>query len=176
MFEPENQAGVSAVSNRIEAYAMQFEAVNDETIGFVKECTDEQWRQPTAIEGWPVGVVAHHAADVNQAFASIIERIAAGEAYSPNISTQEIDRNNAKHGHDYADVGRKDVLALLHSNGSALARAIRSLSEDQLDQTAGTFGDLELTVPQVIEWVIIGHPAEYLASIRATLGSPVASH
>jgi hypothetical protein len=171
-----NQAGEAIVSNRIEEYAAQFEAVNDETIAFVKECTDEQWRQPTASEGWPVGVVAHHAAEVNQAFTRIIEKIAGGETYSPTISTEEIDRNNAKHASDHVNVSKREVLALLHSNGSALARAIRSLREEQLEQTAGTFGDIELTVTQVIEWVIIGHPAEHLASIRATLGSPVVSH
>lgn len=163
------------MSNRIEEYARQFEAVNDETIVFVKECTDEQWRQPTASEGWSVGVVAHHAAEVNRAFVEILERIAAGDSYSPSISTEELDRQNAQHARDFANVGKQDVLALLHSNGSALARAIRSLSEDQLERVAGIFGDIELTVAQVIEWVVIGHPTEHLNSIRATLGSPVAS-
>lgn len=163
------------MSDRIEAYAQQFEAVNNETIALVTACSDEQWRQVTASEGWSVGVVAHHAAEVNRAFVNILERIAAGDTYSPSISTEELDRQNAKHAHDYANVGKQDVLALLQSNGVDLARAIRSLREDQLEQTAGTFGDLKLTVSQVIEWVIIGHPAEHLNSIRSTVGTGVAA-
>ncbi len=155
--------------NRVEQLAAQFEAVNDELIESVTRCTDEQWRQPSASERWPVGVVAHHVAAVNGGFARFVEKLAAGETYSPTTSMDEIHKSNAQHARDYAEVGKPEVLDALQTNGAAVARALRSLDEEQLGHTAGVFGGQEMTVARVVEYVVVGHTAEHLASIRATI-------
>lgn len=157
------------VSTRIDGYVDQFKAANDEVIELVTRCTDEQWRRLTASEGWPVAVVAHHIAEVNGAFAMIVGRLAAGGTHSPTTSMDEVHRRNAEHAREYADVGKQEALDELRANGDAVLESLRSLQEDQLDRTAGVFGGNELSVARVVEWIIIGHTAEHLASIRNTL-------
>ena len=149
--------------------ARQFEAVNAEMIAAVTECGDDQWNVPSANDGRTVGVVAHHVGEVNGAFAGIIETLAAGETYTPTVSMDEVHRRNARHASDHAGVGKQETLDVLRANGTAILNALRRIDDERLDQVAGVFGGHEMTVTQVMEWVVIGHAGEHLASIRATL-------
>lgn len=113
-------------------------------------------------------MLAHHSAEVNGAFAGLVARLGADETCSPKVSWDDIHRANAGHARANADVDRPTVLALLRERGGAVGRALRALGDDDLDRVAGTFGGNELTIAQVIEYVVIGHTAEHLARIRAT--------
>jgi uncharacterized damage-inducible protein DinB len=157
------------VSSATAGFAAQFAAVNDELIALVEGCDDEQWQASSVGEGWTLAAVAHHAAEVNGAFAGILARLAAGETYTPNISTEWINENNARHAREYATAGKQEVLDLLRQNGDAIASQLETLDEAQLERVAGNFGGHELTVAQVIEYVFIGHTAEHKESVRATL-------
>jgi hypothetical protein len=152
-----------------EQLATQFEAINAEVIAIVETCTGEQWRRPAAGEGWPVGVVAHHIAEVHQDFVGLLGALASGQTRSPGASIEDVDQGNARHAHDYAAVGKPEALEALRTNGAAVARLLRSFSNEQLGHVAGVFGGRELSVAQVVEWIVIGHAAEHLASLRATL-------
>ena len=77
-------------TSRAEEYAAQFEAINNEVIALVTECTDEQWRQPCANEERPVGVVAHHIGTVHSDFIRIVERLVSGQTFSPKASTASL--------------------------------------------------------------------------------------
>ena len=160
---------MSTTTTRAEQYAAQFAAANDEVIALVTGCTDEQWRLRCTDEERSVAVVAHHIADVNAAFTRMVARLASGTTYSPNTSMEEIDRNNARHALDYAEVGKPEVLAGLRTSGATIAQQLRDLSDEQLDHVAGVFGGQELTMAKVIEYVVIGHTAAHLNSIRATV-------
>lgn len=159
------------MSQRAEQFAAAFEAVNGEVIAAVSGCTDEQWQRTSAAEGWPVGVLAHHIADVQGAFNHIVGSLAAGETYTPNTSMEEIHASNAKHARDYAGVGKAEVLDTLQTNGATGVELIRGLSDAQLDQAAGVYGGNALSVAQVVEWIVIGHAREHLESLRATLAN-----
>ncbi|HET8630214.1 MAG TPA: DinB family protein [Thermomicrobiales bacterium] len=150
--------------------AAEFEAVNDALIATVERCTDEEWRRPSAEEGWPVGVVAHHIASVHHDFIGLVGALAAGKTRSPGSSMADVDESNARHARDFAAVGKAETLAALRENAAALARLLRGLTDEQLERTAGVFGGHDLSVAQVLEWIVIGHAREHLASIRATLG------
>jgi uncharacterized damage-inducible protein DinB len=160
---------MSTTITRAEQYAAQFAAANDEVIALVTGCTDEQWRLRCVDEERSVAVVAHHIADVNAAFTKMVARLASGATYTPNIAMDEIDRSNAQHARDFADVEKPEVLAGLRSSGTAIAQQLAALSDEQLDGIAGVFGGNELKVSQVVEYVVIGHTAEHLNSIRATI-------
>ena len=160
---------MSATTTRGEEYAARFEAVNDEVIALVTSCTEEQWRLKCVDEERSAAVVAHHIAEVNGAFAGMVARLAAGETYTPKVSWEVIHETNAKHAREHADVGQTEVLELLRTNGAAIAQQLRGLADEGYDRIAGTFGDNELTVGQVTEFVVIGHTAEHLGSIRATV-------
>lgn len=153
--------------NRTEQLIAQFEAVNDEVLARVAEYSDEQWQRLCANDERSVGVVAHHIADVNGAFAEIVAKLVAGELHSPKTSMDEVHQLNAQHAHTYATVGKQEVLDALRTNGAAILHQLRNLDDQQLDRVAGIFGGNELTVAQVLEWIVIGHTREHLANIQA---------
>jgi hypothetical protein len=160
----------STVTSRPEQFAAQFVALEAEVIAAVNACTDAQWMQPTAAEGWPVGVVAHHIAEVNGAFAGMLRTLASGETATPRVSIEEVHQANAEHAREFATVGKLETIALLREHGSVVAGLSASFSDADLDRAAGVFGGNELTVAQVIEWIVIGHAAEHMGSIRAVIG------
>jgi uncharacterized damage-inducible protein DinB len=162
---------MATTKTRAEQLAAQFETANNEVIAAVTGCTEAQWRQTCASEGWPVAVVAHHIAVVNRDFLWLLARLGAGEVLSPRSSMDDVHRSNAQHAHDFAAVGKPETLDVLRENGAAVAQAIRDLSDGQLDRTAGVFGGRELSTIQVVEWIVIGHTREHLASIRATISA-----
>jgi uncharacterized damage-inducible protein DinB len=158
-----------STTTRTAALATQFEAVNAEMIGVVSACSDEQWRQPIADDGRTVGVLAHHVGEVNGAFAKIVETLAAGGTYTPNVSMDEVHESNAKHARENAGAGKAETLDLLRANGDEILRVLGSIDDSVLGRVAGVFGGHEMTVSQVLEWVVIGHTAEHLGTIRKTL-------
>lgn len=153
------------------ALAARFAAQNDEIVALVEGCTDAAWRRVTAEEGWPVGVTTHHIAIVQEAFVRLVGRLAAGATYSPTVAMDAIDRENAAHARDFAAVGKAETLAPLRASGEAIGRLLGGLDDADLARVAGTFGGNELSVGRVVEYVVIGHAAAHLASIRATLAA-----
>lgn len=149
-------------------YAAQYAVVNDELIAAIEGWPDERWRQPSAGEGWPVGVVAHHVAETAGAFAGMLGRFAAGETYTPDISMERIHQWNADHAASHAEIGKADVLAALRTQGDAVMAALHALDDARFDQPAGVYGGNPLAVSQVVEYVVLGHAREHLASILAT--------
>ena len=158
-------------TTRTEQLAAQFTAVNDDAIAAVTRCTAEQWRLPCVDEGRSVGVVAHHIATVHRDFTGLLTALAAWRTRSPSSSMEEVHASNARHARDFATVGQAETLDLLRTNGAAVVGFLDRLDEEQLDRIAGVFGGHELTVAQVVEWIVIGHAWEHLASIHATIGA-----
>ncbi|MBA3414727.1 MAG: DinB family protein [Chloroflexia bacterium] len=159
----------TSTTNRGAHLAAQLDAMNDRVIAAVEVCTDDRWRRPTAAEGWPVGVVAHHIAEVQQAFARILGPLAAGESQPAAMSSAEVEENNARHARDQAAVSKAETLAALRTTGPELSRLLRGLDDDQVDDVAMVFDGNEMTVAQVVEFALVGHFGEHLDSIRATV-------
>ena len=63
------------------------------------------------------------------------------------------------------------VVRALPLGPEVAARLVRELDDDQLDRK-GAFFEREISAGQVVERVLIGHPRQHLASIRAALGQP----
>ena len=158
------------MATRVEEAAARFEAINGELIAAVEGCSDEQWRQPCVDEERAVGVVAHHVAIVYPAFARMVGVFAAGETYTPGSGMDKIHEMNAQHAKEQAGIGKAEVRDLLRTNGAAIGVALRGLREEQFDAVAGVFGGNELSVGQVVEYVVVGHTREHLGSVRATVG------
>src|SRR3954454_20870408 len=51
-----------AMDPRIEEALRQFDEVHAEVVAFVRDCDEHDWRETGTVEGWPVGVIAHHIA------------------------------------------------------------------------------------------------------------------
>lgn len=149
--------------------AAQMDAVTRDFIGVVESCSPEQWTRTTSGEQWPVGVVAHHVAVSYPAFGELVQTLAAGGQTIPLISAEQLHEGNAQHAREFAHAGKAETLELLTNDGNALVGAIRGLSDEQLSITTGIFFGGEMSLTQIIERILIGHPASHLASIRATL-------
>ena len=79
---------------------------------------------------------------------------------------------NAKHAADHDQVTRAEAIALLRSNSTAAAAAVRSLTEEQLDRAAPVSlnSDAPLTCQFFVEDHALRHSYHHLARIRAALG------
>lgn len=157
------------MTTRGEGYAAQFAAANDELIALVEGCTAEQWQQACFDEERSVAVVAHHVGEVNAAFAGMVARMGAGETYSPTANWDQIHEANAQHAREHAEVEKPEVLELLRKNGAAVVAQLRAVPDATYDQHAGNFGGNDMTVAQVTEYVVIGHTASHLASVKGTV-------
>jgi len=149
--------------------ADQLDAVTRDFIGVVQACTPEQWARTTGSEGWSVGVVAHHAAVSYPAFGQLVQALAAGVQDIPPVSAEQLHEGNARHAREFAHAGKPETLDLLRNGGNTLVQTIRDLSDEQLGITTGILFGGEMSLTQIIERIVIGHPASHLASIRATL-------
>jgi uncharacterized damage-inducible protein DinB len=153
------------MSERGRSLAARFEQANDELIAAVEQMSDDEWRKTTAAEGWTVGVIAHHVAEAHRALAQLVRRIAAGDPVA--LDMDSIHRANAEHARQHADCTRAETVALLRRNGAGAAATVQGLTDAELDRVGGRG---MMTAAQVVERVLIGHVAQHLGSIRATLG------
>lgn len=153
------------------AYADQFEAVNQEVIALTESLTDQQWDQVCLAEGWPVGVALHHIAVAYTGIADWVIRLA--EQKPVTTSHDQINDINHTHAADQVGYTREVTLGLLKANGAVAALAVRQLEDAQLDNSAPFLPAGEgktRSCRQIIEHVLIGHPQEHLKSIRQALG------
>jgi uncharacterized protein (TIGR03083 family) len=160
----------TATTTRVADLATQVEAANQQLIDAVRRCPDEQWQRRSASEGWTVGVLAHHVAVSYKPIAAMVQAVA--DSREPKLPTPDGQADmNARHAKEYAHVGKQDVIDALRSSGAAAADAVRNLRDDQLTRTTTVSGGREMTVEQLIQGAVIGHPKQHLASIRDALGS-----
>src|SRR5262249_11882353 len=127
------------MSTRAESLATRLEQANNDVVRTVEGCNDAQWHTKTGDEGWTVGVVAHHIADAHEKVAGLAEMVAHGKPVPP-LTMDMIHQGNAAHAQAHAHTSKADTLALLRKNGTAAARAVRGLSDDQLKRTGTVLG------------------------------------
>lgn len=150
-------------------FADQLDSVTRDFIGVVQSCTPEQWARTTSSEDWSVGVVAHHVAASYPQFDQLVKALAAGVQTIPLVSAEQLHEGNAKHAREFANAGKPETLDLLMNGGDTLVGTVRGLSDEQLAISTGIFFGGEMTLTQIIERIVIGHPASHLASIRSAL-------
>jgi hypothetical protein len=158
------------MSARAHELAAAFERANDELIALVEGCSDEQLRVVCDGEGWPVVVMAHHVAGAYPAIFGMVRQIADGEQLEP-FTSEDLDRANAEHARDSANVSRAETLSLLRREGAAAAAGVRTLTDEQLDRSAVVTlaGGQVLSAAQLIEGGLIGHPLDHGQSIKTAL-------
>ena len=157
------------MSIQAQGLATTFDAVNKAVIASIDGCSEIDWRATSAEEHWSVAVVAHHIGEVAGNFTGFITGVTSAESHQASVAQDDVDRMNATHARQYANVGKSETLALVKANGSALSELVAGLTDDQLAQIAGVFVGHELTVRQLMELAVIAHFQEHLNSINATI-------
>ena len=154
------------MGERAKALAERFEKANDDVIKAVEHSSDADWRANCADLGWSVGVTAHHIAMGHRGIGGLVQALANGRA--PGLTPEQIDQGNAEHARQFANCTKQETLDLLRANGKSAADGVRGLSDEQLNRKAAVLaGAPELTVEQVVENVLIGHPQGHLQNMRA---------
>ncbi len=148
--------------------AEQFRAVNDEVIAFVQGCSAEQWKLRTREEDWPLAAGGMHIALSHLVITTWLHRLAAGLPMTETLDDFAV--MNAYDAHKYATVAPDDVANSLHLCGSAAARFLEGLTDDELAAVGRLSGlGSEWPLRAVVENVLLGHARNHLSSMRAGL-------
>ena len=154
------------MGERTEELARLMEDSNSALIAFVESLTDEQWRRTCADEQWSVGVVANHIAngyDQDGRVAAMVRVIVEGTLPPPPWPPDYNDANAKR----FVGRTRAETLDYLRRNGAAAARLIRELGDTDLDRTfTSSGGRPPRRLGDMLEYVLIGHAQEHLASMR----------
>lgn len=156
------------MSARAQALAGQFDDTLTETAALVESVPDDLWDAPLADEERPIGVVAYHIGDAIGFELRVLQAAARGED-SP-ITWDDIHAANARDTVANAGVTRSQALTVLRQNGALATAAIVALSDNQLDQVVNVdFLGGQVSVAQIIEWLLIGHLRWHEPGIRGAL-------
>jgi hypothetical protein len=161
------------MSARSEALAKRIEQGAAQLAAYAENLSDAEWKTPVAParDGRPVNVIVHHVASVYPVEVQLAQAIGSGKSMS-DVTWDVVNKMNAGHASESANVSKGETLDLLRKNSSEAANAIRSMTDEQLD-TAASFGlsfDAPVTAQFVIEDHALRHSWHHLARIRETLG------
>lgn len=154
------------MSTRSEGLASKVEKSNNDLLATAESSTDEQWRAICADGDWTQGFAAYHAAASITYISGMVEAMAGGQSLPP-ITMAQIDENNAAQAKENAARTKQEAVGLIRSNSPAAVQMVRGLTDEQLDRKAALLvGMPEVSVEQVIEMLLVGHPAGHAQSIR----------
>ena len=115
--------------------------------------------------------MVHHVASMYPLEMVLAKMLAEGKPIT-GVTPAAIDEINALHAREQDAVTKETALALLRKNSAEAARAIRALSDEELDSAAPVSlnSDAPLTCQFLLEDHPVRHSYHHLARIRAALG------
>lgn len=157
------------MGDKANALKNSFDALNNNVIAFVENCSAQDWKKVCPDEKWTVGVVAHHVAEGHYSLLAFLKMIVSGQKL-PEISMDAIDAMNEKHAADHAGCTQEEVLGMLGKNGGKISGYVSGLSDDDVDRT--TYFSLaggNISVGQILENVLISGCSEHLEHMKAAV-------
>jgi hypothetical protein len=162
------------MGRRSDALADRIEQGAAELAKFAESLSDADWKKPGSAAGTekrPVGVIVHHVANMYPIEVDVAKTIASGKAIT-DVTWDAVAGINAGHAKEQANVTKAAALEFLRKNSREAAAAVRSFTDEQLDQAAPfslSFG-APVTAQFVIEDHAVRHSWHHLARMRASLG------
>ena len=143
-----------------------------ELAAFAEKLSQAEWQTMCPSEERPVGVLIHHVASSYPVDVNLIQALASGEAIE-GVTRDMVDQMNFEHANTQSTCSKTETLTLLKENSSLAADAVRSLSDEQLDNAASNslHWDAPLTTQYFIEEHPISHSYAHLISLRDILNS-----
>jgi hypothetical protein len=146
------------VSERVNALADLFEQKSGDFLALVSALPADSWSRPFGNgDDRSTRVVAHHvAAGYEATLGAALALISGAEL---NLTMEMIHDGNAAHAAQFADVSREATLTLLRDNGASTVKALKSLTDAQLDSmvTFYFFGDAPVSGEALIKGLVFGH-------------------
>jgi hypothetical protein len=158
------------MSNRCEALATRIEAFGQDVIDTVSALSEEDWGNICQSEQWPVGTTARHIGNHLGIF-DFAAMIVRGEKL-PQLTMDDINAMSNKDSEKHRDCTKTEALELLSRKQDGMAAFLRELDESDLDRKGNllAFGG-EVTVAQLIDYVVFQSAAQHLASIKAAVAA-----
>ena len=139
---------------------------------FAEGITEAEWHVPVSgTDNRSVGVIVHHVASMYPIEVDVARAVASGKAVT-DVSWDAVAQINAQHAQAQAAVTKATTLELLRKNSHEAAAAVRTFTDDELDQAAPfslSFG-APMTAQFVIEDHALRHSWHHLAKIKKALG------
>jgi len=155
---------------RAERLAQRIEQGAGILAAYAQELSDAQWRAVVPSDGRQVGVIIHHVASVYPIEVHLATEIAAGRPVT-GVTWSAVAGMNAKHAQEHHGADKRETIDLLRRNAHATAEAVRTFTDEQLDNAAPVSlnGDAPLTAQFLIEDHAVRHSWHHLARIKAAL-------
>jgi hypothetical protein len=132
---------------------------------------DEWYTRTSSRDARTIGVVVHHVASVYPVEIHLAQVLASGKPVV-GVTTADVDKMNAGHAEEHANVTKETALELLRKNSAAASAAIRELTDEQLDLAApaSLYSDAPITCQFMLEDHAVRHSYHHSARISAVLG------
>jgi hypothetical protein len=155
---------------RIEEAVRQFDEVHAEVVAFVRDCDEHDWRDTNTVEGWPVGVVAHHIAAGYTKAMGWIDLLRRGEPVPGEPGTH--DEGNADHAAKFGSTSKAQTLADLEANAATFRAYLAEIRADELPNEAvhGPAGGVVISVERMVR-ATAGHPRLHLEHMREAVAA-----
>lgn len=159
------------MNQRAESLADRIEQGAAGLAAFAEGLSEAEWATPiSSTDRRSVGVIVHHVATVYPIEIELARAIASGKPIT-ELTWEVVAGLNAQHAQNQAGVTKAAALELLHKNSSEAAAAVRTFTDEELDQAAPfslSFG-APVTAQFVIEDHALRHSWHHLAGIRKAL-------
>ena len=153
------------MSDRTDNLAKKVEQANNDLLKAVESTTDEQWRAKCADGVWTQGFAGYHAAASIGGITDMVKGFAQGVKLPP-MTMADLDQQNAGQLKEHEGCTKQEVLDLIRTNSRASVQFVRSLSDADLDRKASLLtGMPEMTIEEVAEMLLVGHPTGHVQSI-----------
>lgn len=158
------------MSQRTNALADRLEQGASSLATFASALTDAEWQTRVSKDGRKVGVIIHHVASVYPLEIQLAQTLAGGKPVA-GVTWDAVHEMNAAHAREHDAVTKEAAVDLLRRNSTAAAKAIRALSDEELDRAAPVSlnADAPLTCQFMLEDHAVRHSYHHLARIRGAL-------
>jgi len=160
------------MSTRAEVLASTLETGADALAALASSLTQTEWETRLPRDGRKVGVVVHHVASVYPLEIELAQKLAAGGVLTA-VTWDGVHEMNARHASEQDGATQEETVDLLRANAAAAARAVRVMTDAELDRVApnSLYGGAPLSCQFMLEDHAVRHSFHHLAGIRAALAS-----
>jgi hypothetical protein len=157
-----------------EELATQFADVSSAFIAAVEQLDESDLSLVCAAEQCTVAALVSHLSMVYDAHTDWVPRMQQGQAL-PDLTMDDIHRNNAKQAALNAHLNKDEVLTRLRDSSERMLAVLRGLRDDDPERVVSfsLFDGGEVSIETEVELGLIAHSQEHLASLQATVGSTV---
>jgi hypothetical protein len=160
------------MSRRADLLAARIEEGATGLATFAEGLSSTEWAMPTSTtDRRTVGQIVNHVALVYPIEIDLARAIGAGNAVT-DVTWSVVAELNAGHAREHGQVAQAAAIDLLRRNAREAAAAVRTFTDEQLDQTAPfslSYG-APVTAQFVLEDHAVRHSWHHLSRIRSAVG------